>query len=310
MAPPPAAAAPRLSDWLLVLTLGLIWGASFMSVSVALEGFGPISVAALRILLGALALWALGRATGQFLPGVASPEGRRIWLFAAGLGLFSNVLPFGLLAWGQQWVASGFAGITMAAIPLFVMGLSLVLLPGERLTLPRLAGFALGMAGVVLLIGPQALAGTGAGSESLARMACIGAALSYALGAIVTRRAPVVDLVPFGTAALIAASLLIVPVALAVEGLPAAGVGPMPLLAVLYLGLGSTGVATLILVRVIRSAGPTFLSQVNYQVPVWSVIFGIALLGEVLPKQFLLALGLILGALALSRAGAPGRPGA
>jgi drug/metabolite transporter (DMT)-like permease len=296
-------AAPALSDWLLVGALGMIWGASFMSVSVALAGYGPLTVAAGRIALAALALMAVARLTGHRLPDPRTGAGARIWGFAIAMGLFSNALPFFLLAWGQQHVASGFAGITMAAVPLFVLGLAHVFVPGERLTPTRLAGFGLGLVGVWLLIGGEALLRAGSEVEDLARLACLGAAACYAVGSIVTRRAPPASLVTFSAAALLAAAAMILPVALTLEGppaLPAAGV--LPTLALVYLGLGPTALATLILVRVIRSAGPGFLSQVNYHVPVWSVIFGVTLLGETLPPQFLAALGIILAGLALSRA--------
>lgn len=296
-----ATAAPAPSDWLLVVLLGMLWGASFMAVSVALPGYGPLTVAAVRIALGAAALLAVARATAHRLPDPRQADGRRAWRFAIALGLFSNALPFFFLGWSQQYVTSGFAGITMAAVPLFVLGLAHVFVPGERLTRSRVAGFLLGLAGVGLLIGPGIFASSGAALEGPARLVCVSAALCYAIGSIVTRRAPAVPLISFSAAALLAAAAIIVPVALAVEGLPSVSHGA-PTLALLYLGIGPTALATLILVRVIRSAGPSFLSQVNYHVPVWSVIFGVAVLDETLPPQFLAALGLILAGLGLGRA--------
>ncbi len=296
-----ATAAPAPSDWFLVVLLGMLWGASFMAVSVALPGYGPLTVAAVRIALGAAALLTVARATAHRLPDPRQTDGRRAWRFAIALGLFSNALPFFFLGWSQQYVTSGFAGITMAAVPLFVLGLAHVFVPGERLTRSRVAGFVLGLAGVGLLIGPGIFASSGAALEGPARLVCVSAALCYAIGSIVTRRAPAVPLISFSAAALLAAAAIIVPVALAVEGLPSLSRG-VPTLALLYLGIGPTALATLILVRVIRSAGPSFLSQVNYHVPVWSVIFGVAVLDETLPPQFLAALGLILAGLGLGRA--------
>lgn len=93
---------------------------------------------------------------------------------------------------------------------------------------------------------------------------------------------------------------MIVPVALWQEGLPALP-ATTPLIAILYLGIFPTAVAQVMLVQVARSAGPSFLSMVNYQVPVWSVIFGVALLSEAVPPQLFTALALILGGLLLSR---------
>ncbi len=293
----PDSPAPSLMDWALITLLGVIWGASFMAVTLSLETVGPIWVAAGRIGLAAVAICVVARLMGEGLPSWSAPSGPRIWAHAVGMGLFSNAAPFLLLAWGQQHVASGFAGITMAVIPLFTLALAHFLVPGERMTGPRAAGFAMGLCGVVLLIGPGVLAAEGAVA---ARLACLAAAACYAIGSIVTRRCPPVALVRFSAAALLAAAVMAVPTALVLDGVPRPGTG-ISGLALLYLGLGPTALATLILVRVIRSAGPAFLSQVNYQVPVWAVIFGVMLLGESLPPQFLGALALILAGLAISR---------
>jgi drug/metabolite transporter (DMT)-like permease len=288
---------PGLFNWLRVIALSIIWGASFMNVKLALVGFGPFTVAAMRICIAAVALYSVARAMG-----LALPRTRRVWTYAIGFGFFSNVLPFSLLGFGQSHVASGFAGITMAAVPLFTMILAQRFIPGERMTLPRIIGLGLGMAGVVTLIGPRAFASTGADLENLARLACVGSTLSYAVGSIITRRCPPVPLAAFSAAGLLAATVIIVPTALWVEGIPTFAGNLRPLLSVFYLGLMPTALATLLLVQVINSAGPTFLTQANYQVPVWSVIFGTLILNERLPAQFLAALGLILAGLLISNA--------
>lgn len=303
--PMPGSVRPReaaASDWLLVILLGIIWGTSFLSIAVALEGYGPITVAAGRIVLAATALTLAAHLTGQGLPSLRDAPGQRIWVFACGLALFANALPFFLLAWGQQYVTSSFAGISMATVPLFVLALAHVFVPGERLTTLRLVGFVFGLSGVVLLLGGDAFAGNEPEFVGLARLACIAAAAGYAIGSIITRRAPPVSLVSFGAAALLAASAMIVPLALVIEGVPGISTaGHLSTWALIYLGLVPTGLATVILVRVVRSAGPGFLSQVNYHVPIWATIFGVALLGETLPPQFLFALAAILAGVALSR---------
>ena len=288
-----------LHNWLRLLALGMIWGSSFMAVSVAVGGLGPLSVAAGRITLAALALLALTRLGGISLPPFRAPQGRIVWLAALAFGFFSMALPFFLLSWGQKYVTSGFAGVTMAAVPLLVLPLAHFLVPGERMSLRKLIGFCIGFAGVVVLIGPGAFARAGTDLEPLARLACLAAGASYALGSIITRLAPKVDPVAFAAAATLLASLMILPVAVAVEGIPQ-GLHAPALLAVLYLGLVPTALANLLLVAVIRSAGPSFMSLVNYQVPVWSVIFGTLFLRETLPPQLLPAMGMILAGLAIS----------
>ena len=290
-------------NWLRIGALGVIWGASFMFVSVALTGAGPFFVAAVRIVLGAGFLLSLLRLKGRKLPALRGPDGARIWQFALVMALFSNVLPFILLSWAQQSVASGFAGVCMAAVPLLILPLAHFLVPGERMHLRRLVGFVLGTTGVVVLIGPEAFTSTGKDLESLARLACLGAAGGYAIGSIATRLSPEVDRLSLSALVLTLAAGMIVPLALVVEGLPT-DLNTKSLLALLYLGILPTGVAQLLLVQVNREAGPSFFSLVNYMVPVWSVILGALVLSEVLPPSLLAAMTLILVGVGMSQWGA------
>ena len=293
-----APSRPTLFNWIEIAALGLIWGGSFLSVHVALTGFGPLMVAAGRIAIAAITLTVLCVLLRLPLPSLHAD--RRVWWHALGMAVFTNALPFAVIAWAQQSVQSSFVGITMALVPLFTLVMAHFALPGERLTWPRAAGFVLGLVGVVVLIGVDGLTLAGDPGHALAQLSCVGVTISYALGSIFTRRCPAVDPVAFSTAALLLAAAMILPVALTIEGVPA--VPPAPALwALAYLGLMPTAFATLILVHVVRSAGPTFLTQTNYQVPVWSVLFGTLLLSEPLPPQFLIALGLILTGLAVSR---------
>lgn len=191
----------------------------------------------------------------------------------------------------------------MAAVPLLVLPLSHLFVPGEQMRLRRLIGFVMGTIGVIVLIGPGALASTGADFEGLAKLACVGAAGCYAVGAIFTRLAPEVNRMALAAAVLLVAAVIFTPYALAVEGWPDMPRGHS-LWALIYLGLLPTGVAQILLVQVIREAGPVFMSLVNYQVPIWSVVFGAVILSEALPPSLFLGLALILSGVALSQLGA------
>lgn len=287
---------PGLMNWLTLALLGLIWGASFMSISVALNGAGPLSIAAIRLIIAAVTLIAVATAVGLRLPAFCE---RKLWLCILGMGLFTNAIPFTLLSLAIQNVPSAFAGLTMAAVPLLVLPLAHFLVPGERMSRIKSAGFALGFIGVLVLIGVTDLfSGDGAGWS---RLACIGAAFCYAIGSIITRVSPPVHPLAYSAGGLLVGSLIMAPIALSFEGLPGT-MSPSVWGALIYLGLGPTALATILLVRVIQSAGPSFMSLVNYQVPVWSVIFGVAFLDETLPGNFVIALVLILGGLAISQA--------
>lgn len=294
--------APGVSDWLLLGLLGAIWGGSFMGVSVALEGFGPLTVSAGRISVAAVVLLALAAAMGQGLPDRHTKTGRRIWLHAFGFAVFTNVAPFSLLAWAQLHVTSGFAGITMAAVPLFLLPMAHFVLPNERMSLRKVIGFLTGFAGVVVLIGPSSISfAAGDATLSVARLACILAAMCYATGSLITRTAPPVAMITFSSAGVTLGACMILPIAIFQEGLPEQA-NWASILGVIYLGLFPTALATVILVRVINSAGPTFLSLVNYQVPVWAVVLGLVFLGESARPGFFAALVLILLGLAISQA--------
>jgi len=256
---------PGLLQWSLLLALGLIWGASFLGVQKALESFGPISIAGIRIGIAALIL------TGaSYAMGIGLPKDRRTWVFAFGMGLFSNAIPFTLLSWAQQHVTSGYAGITMAVVPLLVLPLSHFLIPGMRLTKIKVLGFGIGFIGVVVLIGPARILQSGGGDvENIARLAAITASGCYAIGAILTRLAPKGEAMAFSAAALIVGALIALPVAYFTEGLPTATPTMPALLGMLYLGILPTALATIMLVFIVKTAGPPFLSLVNYQVPIW-----------------------------------------
>ncbi|MGX0877300.1 drug/metabolite transporter (DMT)-like permease [Roseovarius sp. MBR-154] len=271
-----------------------------MFISVALRDTGPLTVAAARITLGAVFLLALVRMKGRALPDPRRAEGRKILVFACFMALFSNAIPFSLLAWAQQSVASGFAGVCMAAVPLLILPLAHVLVPGEQMSLRKLAGFVMGTVGVIVLIGPDAFASTGKDMESLARLACLAVAGCYALGTIATRLCPEVDRLALSATVLLIGAVIILPFALIQEGQPKS-LSIKSFLALLYLGILPTGVAQLLLVQVNREAGPSFFGLVNYMVPVWSVILGAVVLFEPLPPSLLAAMALILGGVAISQ---------
>ncbi len=285
---------PDIRDWSGVIALGLIWGGTFMVVSMALEGYGPITVATARTTLGAVMLLALMGLSGRRIP---NPTPGLAWSVIL-IGILSTALPFVLLSWGQQYVPSAFAGLSMAAIPLMVLPLA-HFFSDEPLNARRFVGVSLGFTGALTLIGPG-LAQLGSGAEPLAQLACFGAAFCYSVASILTRRCPPIDPVVLAALTLAVGAVILLPIMLATEGWPTPQ-GLRPTLALIVLGLVPTAFATLLRVSIIRSAGSVFMTLVNYQVPVWSMIFGAWILSEALPLRFYIALTLILTGMAISQ---------
>lgn len=285
---------PTPANWLSIALLGLIWGATFMVVAIALEGYGPLTVACARTTLGAVALLLLMRFLNRPLP-VFTPVMTR---YLVAIGLMNTALPFALLSWGQQYVPSAFAGISMAALPLFVLPLA-HLFTDEKMSLRNTLGVILGFVGATVLIGPGVLR-IGTGWEPLGQIACVAASISYAVSSIMTRRCPPIDPITLAALLLTVGSVALIPAMLIIEGIPTIG-DMRPTVAIIFLGFIPTALAALIRVATIRSAGAIFMTLVNYQVPLWSMFFGAWVLSEVLPLRFFVALGLILFGLAISQ---------
>lgn len=285
---------PTAKDWFNISLLGVVWGGTFMVIALALEGYGPITVACARTTLGAVSLWGLMALTGR-KPAKLNRDlfGSVVWI-----GLLSTAVPFVLLSWGQTYVPSAFAGISMAAVPLFVLPLA-HFFSDETLEVRKAIGVALGFVGALVLIGPG-LAQLGQNALPLAQLACIAAALCYAVSSILTRRCPPIDPIALSAFTLTVGAVVLIPAMLMVEGVPS-WQGLRPSLAIVFLGLVPTAAATLLRIGIIQSAGSVFMTLVNYQVPVWSMIFGVVLLGEILPLRFFAALLLILLGLCISQ---------
>lgn len=283
---------PTPANWLSIVLLGLIWGGTFMVVRIALDGYGPLTVACARTTLGALALLSLMVALKRPMPP------RNTWRPLLLIGVLNTALPFALLSWGQQYVPSAFAGISMAALPLFVLPLA-HLFSDEKMSLNRALGVAIGFSGALVLIGPGVLR-IGQGIEPLAQLACLTATLAYAISSVLTRRCPPIDSITMAAFTLVIGSAALLPITLAFEGVPT-WVGARSGIAILFLGFVPTAFAALLRVQVIRTAGSVFMTLVNYQVPLWSMVFGWLILSEDLPFRFFIALGMILCGLAISQ---------
>ncbi len=292
----PSPDAPGALNWFLILALGVVWGTAFLSVGLALEGYGPLWVAAGRTALAAAILSAGGTMLGQGLGQLAS---RRAWGFVTVIGAGTIAVPFLLLSWGLQHVPTAFGGVAMGAVPLLILPLVYLFSPEEGIGPRRIAGVALGFVGLALLVGPGAFE-SGGEPAILARFACVGAAACYAIGSILTRRAPPMPPIALAASTMLVASILLVPLALAVEGPPPLAFD-RPTAAMIYSAALPTALASFLRVRVITTAGSVFMSLVSYMVPVWAVIFGITLMGEDLPPTLFKALALILAGIALSQ---------
>jgi drug/metabolite transporter (DMT)-like permease len=287
------------SEWALLVALSLLWGGSFFFNAVAVAALPPLTIVAARVALGAGFLYTAVRASGARLP-----SDRHSWSAFAAMGVLNNVIPFTLIVWGQDTVASGLASILNATTPLFTVLVAHALSEDERMTAASLAGVVIGFGGVVILIGPDVIAEAGGIAAELAILA---ASLSYAFSAVYGRRFSRRGLAPLAAATgqITAAAAIMVPLALVIDRpwmlpMPAAGVWG----ALLGLGALSTFLAYILYYRLLARAGSVNLTLVTFLIPVSAILLGALFLGEELSANHFLGMA----AIALGLAAIDGRP--
>jgi drug/metabolite transporter (DMT)-like permease len=285
-----------LTEWSLLLGLSVLWGGSFFFVGVAVDGLPPFTIVLLRVGLAAVVLHLALRLMGLRMPGE-----RRIWMAFFGMGFLNNLIPFSLIVWGQTHIASGLASILNATTPLFSVVVAHWLTSDEKLTRGRLAGIVVGIAGVIVIIGPGALRGLG--TNVAAQLAILGASLSYAFGAVFGRRFRAMGITPQVTATgqVTASTVLLLPLALLVDRPWTLAMPGMEIwAAVAGLAVLSTALAYIIYFRILASSGATNILLVTFLIPVSAILLGVTILGESLqPQHFagMLLIGLGLAAI-------------
>jgi drug/metabolite transporter (DMT)-like permease len=290
---------PGAADFALLLVLALTWGSSFFFIKQAVETLPPLSLAVGRITIGAAMLLTIACAKGQ-----AMPRGLGLWGRMIFLGIIGNSLPFFLIGWGEQFTPSNLAAILMATIPSFVIVLAHFFTHDEPLTLGKGLGAVLGFAGVVALIGVDALRGLG--DVVIGQIAILAGALSYSLYGVNAKRLP-----PLGSEMLVGTILFaglvpLLPVWLAVDQPWTLAPDSRAWFSVAWLGLLSTGGGNLLFFLLLRRVGAGFGSFNNYLVPLMGLGWGFVLAGERPSWNAVVALVLILTGLACVRWLKPG----
>lgn len=288
-----------LNDWLLLFALVAMWGSSFMFNGIAVSSLPPLTIVAGRVGIAAIVLIVFVYASGRRLPALD----RHWWPFVV-VALIGNAIPFYLITWGQQVVESALAGILMAFMPLATIVLAHFLVSGEHMTRQRALGFAGGFCGIVLLMGPAALAGIGGDAlRIISQLAVLGGALCYAMQSVLTRLIIKGDVLVAAAATLLVASLIVVPMALWQTPLSTLAPRWQSMAAVCWLGVVPTAIATVLYFQLIRSAGPSFMSVVNYLSPGVAVMLGLWIMGEQPSPNAYLGLALILIGIGVARRG-------
>ena len=290
------APAPQRSmsaaDWAKLLLLGAIWGGSFFFARIAVAEMHPLTLVLFRVLIAAAALHVYLLARGPSFR-LALPLAGSFFVLA----LVNNVLPFSLIFAGQTEMGAGLAAVLNSTTPFWTILIANAVTADEKLSVNKVAGVLLGIAGVAVMVGPGIVASLG--GPVWAKFAMVGASLSYAVALVFSRRFKKVPPAIVATGQLTASTIIMIPVALLWVGPTGLFAARAPVwTAVFALALVSTAFAYILFFSVIGSAGATNASLVTLIVPVSAILLGFVFLGERLELfevggMLLIGLGLV-----------------
>jgi drug/metabolite transporter (DMT)-like permease len=274
-------------DWLVFFALGFMWGSSYLFIKLAVNDFGTFTLVALRLVVGALLLWSVVRIAKQPLP-----RERRIYGHLLVMAIINITIPFLLITWAEQSVESSLAAILTSPVPLFAIVLSSLFLADEPMRVNGIVGLVVGFVGVVIITSRGL---TGAGSSVIGELALLGAAFSYACGAVYSRRnvrglAPMIPAVFQVTFAAIITGTI----ALLFEHPWTATPDTEAIFSILWLGVLGSGLAYLAVFRLFAAWGATRTTLVAYLIPVWGIVLGYLVLQEPVDARIIIGTALVI----------------
>ena len=267
--------------WAMLLLLASVWGGSFVFAEVALRELPPMTITLHRVFWAVPVLSLVLKIRGYSLP-----RDGRVWTAYLVMGALNNAIPFSLIFWGQTQITAGLASILNATTAMFAAVVAGLLLKDEPLTMRKMVGAIVGVAGVAVIMGPQALATFDL--ANLAQLAVLGATLSYAFAGVWGRVAlagqpPLVN--AFGM--LVGSTILMVPVVLVADGVPVLSLSSPTWAALLVMATLSTALAYVLYFAILARAGAANLLLVTLLIPPIAVLLGAAFLGEAMaPRAF------------------------
>jgi drug/metabolite transporter (DMT)-like permease len=276
-------------DWALFTSIGGIWGASFLFIAIGLEAFQPGLITWGRILCGAAVLWLLPAARTR----IESEDRPRL----VALSILWVAVPFTLFPIAEQHVTSGLVGLLNGALPIFaaVIGSLMLQRVPDR---SHVVGLGIGFAGVATIALPAAGAGT---SEALGVVLALGAVACY--GVAINISAPLTQRygsLPVMANMLALASLWTAP--FGIWGLTRSSFAWDSTAAVVVLGALGTGIAFVLMGRLVARVGSTRAAFATYLIPVVAMILGAVFLDEAVRITSVLGIALVIaGAILASR---------
>lgn len=288
------------TEYLLLGLLALLWGSSYLFIKVAVAEIPPITLIAMRVSGATLFLFVV-----LLLRGGQMPRDARTWAMLGVQAFFNSIGAWTVLAWGQQFVGAGLASVLNSTSPIFVFLFTALITRHEALGGRKLAGAVLGLAGVVLIVGVDALSGLGRAVAG--QLACLAGAILYAGAAIYGKKFAKLGALETALGTMTWASVVLIPLAFVLEEPLSLRPGLPALIAMAVLSAFCTGAALLVYFRLVHTLGSLGVASQSYLRAGIGVLLGIALLDEALTLP--VAIGLMVAIAGVALINAPYRSG-
>jgi len=279
---------PNLTDYIFLIVLALIWASAFFNIKIATYSYGPVTIAFLRILLGAIPVVGL-----CLLKKIKIEAFSKDWYWFASIGIINLVIPFFLIAYGVQKVQSNLAAILMASTPLSATILAHIFTDNEKINFIKVIGVLIGFSGIVFLFSDDILINE---NNIFSALLILGGSTFYVIGGLLTLKVSNKKNENVTASILIWATIFLIPIVAYTEQ-------PWNLkprldstISLIYLGIFSTGIAWLMRFRILKNNGLVFQAQVAYLIPIFGIILGYVFLGEIItPKVIVAVAAVVLG---------------
>ena len=273
---------PKLIDYILLTLLALIWASAFFNIKIATYSFGPVTIAFLRVLFGAIPILLL-----CYFKNIKIEAFSKDWHWFAMIGFINLVLPFFLIAYGVKSVQSNLAAILMATTPLSATVLSHFYTKNEKFNLIKTFGVLIGFFGVIFLFSDNLLINK---SNFVSALLILLGSTCYVIGGLLTLKISKKKNENVTGSILIWATLILIPLVSFTEQPWQVIPRTDSLISVIYLGVVPTGLAWLLRFRILKNNGLIFQAQVAYLIPIFGVILGYIFLKELITIKVLISL--------------------
>ena len=276
---------PNLTDYIFLIVLALIWASAFFNIKIATYSYGPVTIAFLRILLGAIPVVGL-----CLFKKIKIEAFSKDWYWFASIGIINLVIPFFLIAYGVQKVQSNLAAILMASTPLSATILAHFFTENEKINFIKVLGVLIGFSGIVFLFSDDILINE---NNIFSALLILGGSTFYVIGGLLTLKVSNKKNENVTASILIWATIFLMPITAYVEQPWDLNPRLDSTISLIYLGIFSTGIAWLMRFRILKNNGLVFQAQVAYLIPIFGIVLGYIFLNEIITSKVIVAVAAV-----------------